>query len=63
MFPPEDPLFLKLQPLIGLKVSRCSYSGPKTARDLKKQNYDFRYLSFLNVGEIIMKEIFFTKWS
>lgn len=63
VFPPEDPLSLKLQPLLGLKVSRCSYSGPKTARDLKKQNCDVRYLSFLNVGEIIMKEVFFTKWS
>lgn len=45
VFPPEDPLSLKPQRLLGLKVSWCSYSGPKTARNLKKQNCDIRYLS------------------
>ena len=39
VFPPEDPLSLEPQRLLGLKVSWRSYSGPKTARDLKKRNW------------------------
>lgn len=55
--PREDTLSLKPRPLLGL-VSRGYYSDPKTARNLKKGNGDVWYLSFLNVGEIIIKEIF-----